>query len=112
MNALTLNNVVIQVAEATFEVAPGLIWYTCDETVQPGWIRDDNNNFKPFTHILTLDQVRMQRNNLLAESDWVIIKAQETGQSVSRAWLEYREALRNITLQPNLQNINWPVKPS
>lgn len=112
MNALTFNNVVVQVSKNTFEVAPGLVWYACGEDVQPGWIKSENNTFAPAQIALTWDQVRAQRDILLTETDWVVIKAQETGQSVSRAWLEYREALRNITLQPNLQNINWPVKPS
>lgn len=111
MYALIHNNIVVQVAETPFDVHSSLKWEACPDNVVPGW-KHTSNGFEPFASVVTWDQVRHQRNQLLLESDWVVIKAQETGQSVSRAWLEYREALRNITLQPNLQNINWPVKPS
>lgn len=111
MYALIHDNIVVQVAETTFDVHSSLRWEACSDSVKTGW-RYTQNGFEPITVEVTWDQVRAQRNNLLAETDWVVIKAQETGQEISRAWLEYRETLRNITLQTNLQNINWPVKPS
>ena len=58
--------------------------------------------------------VRSQRDNLLAETDWVVIKAQETGVAVDAAWATYRQALRDITTHanwPHLEEGDWPVKP-
>lgn len=57
---------------------------------------------------------RSQRDNLLAETDWVVIKAQETGVAVDAAWATYRQALRDITTHanwPHLTEADWPVKP-
>lgn len=57
---------------------------------------------------------RTQRDTLLAETDWVVIKAQETGVAVDAAWATYRQALRDITTHanwPHLTKADWPVKP-
>jgi hypothetical protein len=60
------------------------------------------------------NSVRSQRDTLLAESDWRVIKAQETGIPMSQAWVDYRQALRDITSHANfpwLDDADWPVKP-
>lgn len=51
---------------------------------------------------------RQRRNQLLAESDVYIIRAYETGQSVSQSVIDYRQQLRDITTQPDPFNIVWP----
>lgn len=56
--------------------------------------------------------VRRQRNGLLAECDWVVTKASETGVAVSDDWKTYRQALRDIPTQSDPDNITWPTKPS
>jgi len=56
--------------------------------------------------------VRSQRDMLLASTDWVVIKAQETGASVALEWATYRQALRDITAQEGFpHNVTWPTKP-
>ncbi len=45
----------------------------------------------------TLSMLRKLRNELLKESDWVVIKAQETSTSSPSAWVTYRQKLRDIT---------------
>ena len=66
------------------------------------------------------DGVRTQRDKLLAESDWVTVKAVDQnaqdslGIQVPQAWLTYRQALRDITSHanfPNLTETDWPTKP-
>lgn len=111
MHALIQNNIVIQTSKNTFEVHPSLVWQECPSDVEAGW-KFTNGNFTPDVPVVTWEEIRQKRNNLLLESDWVVIKAQESGKEVPKVWVEYREALRNITLQPNLQNIVWPIKPS
>ena len=59
-------------------------------------------------------RVRGKRDNLLSQSDWRVIKAQETGTPMSQAWVDYRQALRDITSHANfpwLDDADWPVKP-
>ena len=58
---------------------------------------------------------RGERNRLLAESDFVVTRALEAGDSVPSAWVTYRTALRDITGNsdwPNLEAGDWPTKPS
>jgi len=56
--------------------------------------------------------VRTQRDTLLAETDWLVIKAQETGVAMSADMTAYRQALRDITTQEGFPHtITWPVKP-
>ena len=65
---------------------------------------------------------RATRDALLAQSDWMVIKAQETSTTLDSDWATYRQALRNITAHsswPNLESASmtgdsagdWPVKP-
>ena len=56
--------------------------------------------------------VRNQRNSLLAQTDWVVTKASETGVAETDAWKTYRQALRDITTQSDPDNITWPTEPS
>lgn len=58
-----------------------------------------------------IERQRGVRNDLLAESDWVVAKATETGTSVPTAWSEYRTALRDITADENWPDMDWPTKP-
>lgn len=55
---------------------------------------------------------RATRDRLLAESDWVTIRAKELGQTVPEAWYTYRGDLRQIPEQDGWpHNITWPTKP-
>lgn len=55
---------------------------------------------------------RTVRDNLLTETDWVVIKALEEGQPVDLIWQGYRHELRMVPQQEGFpHNINWPTKP-
>lgn len=57
-------------------------------------------------------RVREERNRLLAETDWVVIKANESGTPVSDEWKNYRQALRDITTTfQNANDVVFPDKP-
>lgn len=66
----------------------------------------------------TAEQVlRNTRNMMLVNSDWQMMKANETNTNVNE-WQTYRQALRDITTQTpsldengNLTGINWPTPP-
>ena len=68
--------------------------------------------------IPAIDQLRYQRNNLLTQTDWEIIRALETG-SDATALKNYRQKLRDLpanstpSLNENgeLTNVTWPIKP-
>lgn len=53
---------------------------------------------------------RNQRNNLLAASDWTQLP--DVPEALKSAWVEYRQALRDITQQSNFPSIiQWPTEP-
>lgn len=52
--------------------------------------------------------VRLERNISLAASDWTQLPDAPVD---AAAWAEYRQALRNITMQPDPFNIVWPTTP-
>jgi len=59
---------------------------------------------------LTWDDIRLQRNSLLAASDWTALP--DVTLDNKQAWLDYRQALRDITATHNIpENIVWPTKP-
>ena len=70
-----------------------------------------------------LKRLRAERDRLLAESDWVVTKAAETGVAETDAWKTYRQALRDLpstqtpvmedtpTSQLGIKNVTWPTKP-
>jgi len=55
-------------------------------------------------------KIRAQRDKLLRESDWEVVRDGERGNS-NQSLKTYREALRDVTTQPDPKNINWPEKP-
>lgn len=56
-------------------------------------------------------KVRAQRDQLIAQSDWMVIRAQETNTQVAEEWVTYRQALRDISSQESFPNVIWPVSP-
>lgn len=67
--------------------------------------------------VVTVDVLRARarflRDRLLADSDWVLLRAQDQGTSVPPAWRAYRQALRDVTGQDGFpEMVVWPVKPA
>ena len=66
--------------------------------------------------------LREKRDELLAETDWVVTKASETGVAETTAWKTYRQALRDLPASStpkvdsfnnlDLTSVTWPTKPS
>ena len=58
--------------------------------------------------------LRTRRNEMLAQSDWIVIKEREEGGSVSNFadWKTYRQALRDVTkTYKSLKDVKWPTAP-
>ena len=55
------------------------------------------------------DEVRRERNQALANSDWRAVK----DRTMSQAWKDFRQALRDITEHPDANTAcdNWPEAP-
>lgn len=71
-------------------------------------LTEDEKNTIVTTHAWKC--VRKQRDNLLAETDWV--GGTDVPAAIKTTWNTYRQALRDITTQTDPDNITWPTKPS
>lgn len=61
---------------------------------------------------IPLKVLRDERNKKLEQTDWVVTKALESNQTVSQEWIDYRQALRDITkTYTSVDNVVWPSKP-
>lgn len=74
---------------------------------------------KSETELLMLRNIR---NDLLTQSDWVVVNALEAGVVIPDEWKTYRQELRDITKKfssiaeedenGNSTGFKWPTKPS
>ena len=57
--------------------------------------------------------IRFSRKELITESDGDIAKYRDMNLPVPQEWLDYRQALRDITTQPGFPtNVIWPTRPT
>jgi hypothetical protein len=66
-------------------------------------------------------ELRRERDRLLAESDWLVTKAAETGVQIPAEWAAYRQALRDLPQTATIalnkyEHLDWrliemPQKP-
>ena len=120
------------IASALVSLKPGALWTLRGDTYS-GLDWQDSSQTKPTeteitNKITALDAVeavrllRIQRDRLLKECDWVVTKASETGVAETDAWKTYRQALRDLPTSASpklnsnydldLTSVTWPTKPS
>ena len=60
----------------------------------------------------SMRRLRVERDRLLTETDWVAARAFETGATISDEWKTYRQQLRDITkTATSLDDVTWPTQP-
>ena len=74
------------------------------------WFNFLTNQWEADT-VLAWAKVRSDRELLLKSSDWMVTKAVELGEPMAAGWAAYRQALRDLTLQVDPNNIVWPTAP-
>jgi hypothetical protein len=92
---------------------------TCEITWHNGTtpipIADIQAQFKVVEFEIAIGNLREKRNSLLTETDYIVIKAKETGATISTAWKTYRQALRditeNLTTVEEVNAVVFPDKP-
>jgi len=87
---------------------------TCEITWHDGTTpisKDDIRAQLPSALSVALDDIRIQRNGLIAETDYLAL----SDQTLSSDMTTYRQALRDITngvtTVEQANNITWPTKP-
>ena len=105
--AIINDGIVVNVAEA-------------EAPLEDGWVQSDiaeiNDQYdgtsftKPLPDLDALAAAaRMQRNSLLARSDWTQLLDVQIDRT---AWAAYRQALRGVPSQPDFPlTIKWPTAP-
>lgn len=62
-----------------------------------------------------MEMLRNYRDQKISESDWMVVKASESGGSISTAWSNYRQALRDLPAHSRAPNkfliADWPLAP-
>ena len=56
--------------------------------------------------------VRWQRDYKLTNCDWTVLSDVPMDASKKAEWETYRQALRDITSQPDPFNVTWPTPPA
>ena len=62
-----------------------------------------------FCEAAAFSHVRRMRDALLAACDWTQLP--DVPLSTRETWVAYRQALRDVTAQPDLSNVTWPTPP-
>ena len=109
----------IDKADALQSLAPGAKWVLRGDELE--WLSTDipqpsDAEIEAEVSRLIAEQpakeARGERDRLLTESDWVTIRATDTGDPVPTEWQTYRQALRDITEQTGFpEEIDWPQEP-
>ena len=68
----------------------------------------DTNTYQLKTAVL-VDRIKQKRNKLLQDSDWTQLP--DVKLTNKEVWAIYRQQLRDILKQPNIENPTWPTMP-
>ena len=61
---------------------------------------------------LDLQTLRLQRNNLLTQSDWTQFNDSPLTDTKKQEWATYRQALRDLPSTTDPRNPTWPTPPT
>ena len=117
-------------AKALLELCPNAEWRAVDTYTSIVWVKGNgyekpsesavNAKITEIENAKPMTELRRQRDARLAECDWVVTKADETGSAVADNWKTYRQALRDLPASAspqldndgNLINVTWPTEPN
>jgi hypothetical protein len=83
-----------------------------DEAPPSGWTPYGETQRQQDALAHTWKAVRSQRNSRLQASDWTQIPDPPLAAQKKQQWAQYRQALRDVTNQPDPFNIQWPTPPA
>ena len=122
----------VRISDALLQLKPGAEWSVNGNTYEGiNWL--DKTQTKPtedevnkkideLTAAEPMNLLREERDRLIAQSDWMIVRAKETSTNIPAAWKTYRQSLRDLpaSADPKLDSeglldmtsVTWPTKPS
>ena len=122
----------VRISDALLQLKPGAEWSVNGNTYEGiNWL--DKTQTKPTEDEVNkkidelkaaepMNLLREERDRLIAQSDWMIVRAKETSTNIPAAWKTYRQQLRDLpaSADPKLDSeglldmtsVTWPTKPS
>jgi len=121
----------MDVTAALLELEPGAEWSCNGEDYdQINWLSSDipkptraqvEAKIQELKAAEPMRLLRVHRDKLLAETDWVTMRSYSTNTPVPEEWVAYQQALRDLpeTATPvldltsplGISGVDWPVKP-
>lgn len=110
------------------ELAPNCCWSLEGVSIS-GLKWDDDINLRPSNDAIITkareikaqipwNMLRRQRDQRMREVDWVTLRSVRTGEPIPQEWLDYMQALADITktqtpmmVAGQLANVTWPTRP-
>lgn len=122
----------MDIVNALLELAPGAQWtINADDYDQITWLSPDipqptreqvEAKIEELRALEPMRLLRVHRDKLLAETDWVTMRAYSTNTPVPTEWATYQQELRDLpdtatpVLDPSsplgISGVDWPVKPT
>ena len=96
----------VRISDALLQLKPGAEWSVNGNTYEGiNWL--DKTQTKPTEDEVNkkidelkaaepMNLLREERDRLIGQSDWMIIKAKETSTNIPAAWKTYRQSLRDL----------------
>lgn len=88
---------------------PSLNWVECPQSVGQEWEYDNNTGefSQPTEQSVTLSEAKtqlvqefkLQANSILSETDWYVVRKQETGESIPQTVIDHRAEVRSLSDQ-------------
>ena len=122
----------VRISDALSQLKPGAEWSVSGNTYEGiNWL--DKTQTKPTEDEVNkkidelkaaepMNLLREERDRLIAQSDWMIVRAKETSTNIPAAWKTYRQSLRDLpaSADPKLDSeglldmtsVTWPSKPN
>ena len=122
----------VRISDVLSQLKPGAEWCVSGNTYEGiNWL--DKSQTKPTEDEVNkkidelkaaepMNLLREERDRLIGQSDWMIIKAKETSTNIPAAWKTYRQSLRDLPASSNpkldsegfldMTSVTWPTKPS
>lgn len=111
MKYLIFEKKIVDKAETEFPVSSEMQWVDGNDSFSRGDIFEDGVlKIKPIVP-KTADDIRRERNKLLSDSDWRLLREYEPKSELDAEWKTYRQSLRDLPNDPSFPNVNFPVKP-
>ena len=81
-------------------------------TINCGTVQAEVRDIPTPTQERMWERIRALRNNRLKRCDWTQLTDSPLSSTDKAAWVVYRQALRDITKQPDPTTIVWPEEPA